>query len=163
MCLTFSNAKVSVNLAWTVWRRRIWLPTAHICGQHTASEVCGHPETRRPTNTNSSRLCCLLCSRQKLLTDDVRVLSVTAASFGKHLKTHMFSRTVLAHLRIICFALHKCTLYYYCYYLTPVLNSQGMKKLRYTIQKSTKMKLEWTIIIITFKPTSTKPQAEKLG
>jgi len=26
--------------------------------------------------------------------------------------------------------------------LTPVLNSQGMKKLRYAIQKSTKIKLE---------------------
>jgi len=30
-------------------------------------------------------------------------------------------------------ALHKCDYYYY--YLTPVLNSQGMKKLRYAIQK----------------------------
>jgi len=38
-------------------------------------------------------------------------------------------------------ALHKCDYYYY-YYLTPVLNSQGMKKLRYAIQKSTKIKLE---------------------
>jgi len=37
-------------------------------------------------------------------------------------------------------ALHKCDYYYY--YLTPVLNSQGMKKLRYAIQKSTKIKLE---------------------
>jgi len=27
-------------------------------------------------------------------------------------------------------------------FLTPVLNSQGMKKLRYAIQKSTKIKLE---------------------
>jgi len=32
--------------------------------------------------------------------------------------------------------------YYYHYFLTPVLNSQGMKKLRYAIQKSTKIKLE---------------------
>jgi len=30
----------------------------------------------------------------------------------------------------------------YYYFLTPVLNSQGMKKLHYAIQKSTKMKLE---------------------
>jgi len=28
------------------------------------------------------------------------------------------------------------------FFLTPVLNSQGMKKLRYAIQKSTKIKLE---------------------
>jgi len=27
-------------------------------------------------------------------------------------------------------------------FLTPVLNSQGMKKLRYVIQKSTKIKLQ---------------------
>jgi len=32
--------------------------------------------------------------------------------------------------------------YYYYYFLTPVLNSRGMKKLRYAIQKSTKIKLE---------------------
>jgi len=31
---------------------------------------------------------------------------------------------------------------YYYYYFTPVLDSQGMKKLRYAIQKSTKIKLE---------------------
>jgi len=41
-------------------------------------------------------------------------------------------------------ALYKCDYYYYYYYyyLTPVLNSQEMKKLRYEIQKSTKIKLE---------------------
>jgi len=32
--------------------------------------------------------------------------------------------------------------YYYYYFLTAVLNSQGMKKMRYAIQKSTKIKLE---------------------
>jgi len=37
--------------------------------------------------------------------------------------------------------------YYYYYFLTPVLNSQGMKKLRYAIQKSTKIKLEWTLLL----------------
>ena len=31
------------------------------------------------------------------------------------------------------------------YYLSPVLNSQGMKKLRYAIHKSTKIKLERTL------------------
>jgi len=30
----------------------------------------------------------------------------------------------------------------FLFFLTPVLNSQGMKKLRYTIQKSTKIKLK---------------------
>jgi len=34
------------------------------------------------------------------------------------------------------------SLHYYYYFLTPVLNSQGMKKVRYAIQKSTKIKLE---------------------
>jgi len=33
-------------------------------------------------------------------------------------------------------------IYYYYFFLTPVLNSRGMKKLRYAIQKSTKIKLE---------------------
>ena len=33
-------------------------------------------------------------------------------------------------------------LHYYYYFLTPVLNSRGMKKLRYAIQKSTKIQLE---------------------
>jgi len=33
-------------------------------------------------------------------------------------------------------ALHKCDYYYY--YLTPVVNSLGMKKLRYAIQKKYK-------------------------
>ena len=33
-------------------------------------------------------------------------------------------------------------------FLTPVLHSQGMKKLRYTIQKSTKIKLEWTLFLL---------------
>ena len=32
-------------------------------------------------------------------------------------------------------ALYKSVYYYYCYFLTPILNSQGMKKLRYAIQK----------------------------
>jgi len=39
-------------------------------------------------------------------------------------------------------ALYKSVYYYYYYFLTAVLNSQGMKKLRYAIQKSTKIKLE---------------------
>jgi len=30
----------------------------------------------------------------------------------------------------------------------PVLNSRGMKKLRYAIQKSTKIKLEWTLLLL---------------
>jgi len=34
------------------------------------------------------------------------------------------------------------TLSAYYYFLTPVLNSQGMEKLRYAIQKSTKIKLK---------------------
>jgi len=35
------------------------------------------------------------------------------------------------------------SVYYYSYYfLTPIHNSQGMKKLRYAIQKSTEIKLE---------------------
>jgi len=37
---------------------------------------------------------------------------------------------------------HQQSSYYYYYFLTPVLNSRGMKKLRYAIQKSTKIKLE---------------------
>ena len=44
-------------------------------------------------------------------------------------------------LPAIDMALYK-SVYYYYYFLTPVLNSQGMKKLRYAIQKSTKIKLE---------------------
>jgi len=40
-------------------------------------------------------------------------------------------------------ALYKYAYYYYCYYfLTPVLNSKGIKKIRYAIEKSTKIKLE---------------------
>jgi len=35
-------------------------------------------------------------------------------------------------------ALYKSVYYYYCYFLTPILNSQGMKKLRYAIQKKYK-------------------------
>ena len=35
-----------------------------------------------------------------------------------------------------------CNTKKYYYYLTPVLSSRGMKKLRYAIQKSTKIKLE---------------------
>jgi len=38
-----------------------------------------------------------------------------------------------------------------------------MKKIRNAIQKSTKIKKIIVIIIIIFKPTSTKPHAEKLG
>ena len=34
------------------------------------------------------------------------------------------------------------------FFLTPVLNSRGMKKLRYAIQKSTKIKLEWTLLLL---------------
>ena len=33
-------------------------------------------------------------------------------------------------------------LLFFGFFLTPVLNSRGMKKLRYAIQKSTKIKLE---------------------
>ena len=33
-------------------------------------------------------------------------------------------------------------------FLTPVVNSQGIKKLRYAIQKSTKIKLEWTLLLL---------------
>ena len=36
----------------------------------------------------------------------------------------------------------------YYYFLTPVLNSRGMKKLHYAIQKSTKIKLEWTLLFL---------------
>ena len=39
----------------------------------------------------------------------------------------------------------------YYYFLTPVLNSHGMKKLRYAIQKSTKITLEWTIFLLLHK------------
>jgi len=45
-------------------------------------------------------------------------------------------------------ALYKHVYYYYYFFLTPVLNSRGMKKLRYAIQKSTKIKLEWTLLLL---------------
>ena len=38
-------------------------------------------------------------------------------------------------------------------FFTPVLNSQGMKKIRYAIQKSTKIKLEWTLLLLLFHKT----------
>ena len=37
-------------------------------------------------------------------------------------------------------------------FLTPVLNSQEMKKIRHAIQKSTKIKLEWTLTESRFLP-----------
>ena len=37
--------------------------------------------------------------------------------------------------------------------LTPVLNSQGMKNIRYAIQKSTKIKLEWTLLLLLLHKT----------
>ena len=38
--------------------------------------------------------------------------------------------------------------------ITPVLNSQGMKKkLRYAVQKSTKIKLEWTLLLFLLHKT----------
>ena len=44
------------------------------------------------------------------------------------------------------------SVYYYSYYfLTPIHNSQGMKKLRYAIQKSTQIKLEWTLLVLLHK------------
>ena len=39
------------------------------------------------------------------------------------------------------------------FFLTPVLNSQGMKKLRYAIQKSIKIKLEWTLFLLLLHKT----------
>ena len=40
------------------------------------------------------------------------------------------------------------SLHHYYHFLTPVLNSQGMKKVRYAIQKSTKIKLEWILLLL---------------
>ena len=48
-------------------------------------------------------------------------------------------------------ALYKSVYYYF--FLTPVLNSRGMKKLRYAIQKSTKIKLEWTLLLLLLHKT----------
>ena len=77
-------------------------------------------------------------------------------------KTFTLAQTALEILQmpdtriLICTHSNRCstvdiscvTLYYYYYFLTPVLNSQGMKKLRYAIQKSTKIKLEWTLLLL---------------
>jgi len=49
-----------------------------------------------------------------------------------------FQNVVLARVRATFF----CGLLITIIFLTPVLSSRGMKKLRYAIQKSTKIKLE---------------------
>jgi len=89
-------------------------------------------------------------------------------------------------------ALYKSVYYYYYYFLTPVLNSQGMKKLRYAIKKyknqagmnltppppsQNSYAVRWhctaeserrvaeiklLLLLLFFKLTSTKPQAGKL-
>jgi len=39
----------------------------------------------------------------------------------------------------------------FIYFFTPVLNSQEIKKLRYAIQKSTKIKLERTLLLLLLR------------
>jgi len=67
-----------------------------IRGQQTAPEICESPEACRPENKNSS----LLGARDfavssavvwNSLPSELRVSSLTVATFARHLKTHLFS------------------------------------------------------------------------
>jgi len=58
---------------------------------------------------------------------------------AKHAVHHFLVERVVAHFGDDW---HFAFIIIYYYFLTPVLNSQGMKKLRYAIQKSTKINLE---------------------
>jgi len=67
-------------------------------------------------------------------------------------KMHPLANPCWAHKRVetsqVTYRWYKQYRGYYYYILTQVLNSQGMKKLRYAIQKSTKIKLERTLLIL---------------
>ena len=60
---------------------------------------------------------------------DLRVSSLSAATFARHLKACLFRRpSYIAHLRTIYFALYKCTHYYY--YLVKCLYAKKIVMLR---------------------------------
>ena len=63
---------------------------SHVACRQRASVVCVHAEIHRPANTNGSRRQGLYCAVVwNSLSTDLRVSSVPAATFAKHVKTYV--------------------------------------------------------------------------